>query len=340
MQLSGGKPSGEPNRLYPNVINELYYDKRGYGGEGIVRIVIAGGTGFIGRALCTRLIGSGHEVTVLTRDTKRARAVLPQQVRLEEWEPRQPKSLVSMLSRSDSVVNLAGESIAAQRWTPQFKERLLTSRVDTTRTLVEAMRLTETPPTVLLNASAVGIYGDRGDEELTEESEPGTGFLAELGKQWEQAADAALDLGVRVTKMRIGIVLGEGGGALEKMLLPFRWYVGGPYGNGQQWFPWIHLEDVCGLFAYVLENETIHGAVNVVAPGVVRIETFCKELGKVMVRPSWLPVPAFALRMVLGSEMASALLLASQRVIPQVALQCGYAFRYATVGEALRAVLK
>ncbi|GIV20264.1 MAG: epimerase [Armatimonadota bacterium] len=302
-----------------------------------MRVIIAGGTGFIGKALCRELLLAGHEVAVLTRDAARARGRVPQGAGITQWSPEQPDGLLQVLSDADAVVNLSGESVAARRWTPEFKQKLLDSRVNSTRALVQAMRQATPRPAVLVNASAVGIYGDRGEEELTEASPPGAGFLADLAVRWEQAAEEAREAGVRVVKLRIGIVLGEGGGALEKMLLPFRFFVGGPFGSGRQWFPWVHLDDVTGLILHVLQEQRVDGAVNTVAPGIVRLGEFCKVLGRVMGRPSWLPVPGFALRLVVG-ELGETLLW-SQRVVPRLALQTGYAFRYPQLEEALRAVL-
>ncbi len=302
-----------------------------------MRILVAGGTGFIGKALCRDLLLAGHEVAVLTRNASRAVGRVPQGAGVAQWSPEQPDGLAQVLSDADAVVNLSGESVAAQRWTPQFKQRLLDSRVNSTRALVQAMRQAEPRPKVLVNASAVGIYGNRGEEELSETSPPGTGFLAELAIRWEQSAEEAREAGVRVVKLRIGVVLGEGGGALEKMLPPFRLFVGGPFGSGRQWFPWVHLDDVTGLTLHALQNESVEGAVNVVAPGIVRLEEFCRVLGRVIRRPSWLPVPGFALRLIAG-ELGETLLW-SQRVVPQVAVQTGYTFRYPQLEEALRAVL-
>ncbi len=302
-----------------------------------MRVIVAGGTGFIGKALCRELLLAGHEVAVLTRDATRARQRVPQGTGITQWSPEQPEGLLQVLSDGDAVVNLSGESIAASRWTPEFKQKLVDSRVNSTRALVQAIRQAEPRPKVLVNASAVGIYGDRGEEELTEASPSGAGFLSDLAVRWEQAAEEAREAGVRVVRLRIGIVLGEGGGALEKMLLPFRFFVGGPFGSGQQWFPWIHLDDVVGLTAHALQDERVDGAVNAVSPGIVRLAEFCRVLGRVMKRPSWLPVPGFALRLVAG-ELGETLLW-SQRVVPRVALQTGYAFRYPQLEEALRAVL-
>lgn len=302
-----------------------------------MRIIIAGGTGFIGKALCRELLLAGHEVAVLTRDASRAVGRVPQGAGVAQWSPEQPEGLPRVLSDADAVVNLSGESVAARRWTPEFKQRLIDSRVNSTRALVRAMRQAAPRPGVLVNASAVGIYGDRGEEELTEASPPGTGFLAELAVRWEQAAEEAREMGMRVVKLRIGIVLGEGGGALEKMLLPFRFFLGGPLGSGRQWFPWVHLDDVTGLTMHALHSEAVDGALNVAAPGIVRQAEFCRVLGRVMRHPSWLPVPGFALRLIAG-ELGETLLW-SQKVIPQVARQTGYTFRYPQLEEALRAVL-
>lgn len=303
-----------------------------------MHVAIAGGTGFIGRAVCGELLQAGHEVTVLTRDASRASGRVSEGVKVAQWSPERSEELREVLLAKDAVINLSGESVAAQRWTPEFKQKLVDSRVNSTRALVQGIRSAEPRPQVLVNASAVGIYGNRGEEELTESSPPGTGFLAELAIRWEQSADEARELGVRVVKLRIGIVLGEGGGALEKMLLPFRLFVGGPFDSGQQWFPWIHLDDVTGITLHALTNNVVDGAVNAVAPGIVRLGEFCKALGRVMGRPSWLPVPGFALRLVAG-ELGESLLW-SQHVVPQVALQTGYAFRYPQVEQALQQVLR
>ncbi len=303
-----------------------------------MRVAVAGGTGFIGRALCRELLLSGHEVTVLTRNPAQAGGRVPEGAQVAQWSPSQPDGLVEILATADAVVNLSGESVAAQRWTPEFKRRLTDSRLQSTRALVQAMKSIDTRPQVLVNASAVGIYGNRGEEELTENSAPGTGFLAELAIRWEQAADEVRELGLRVVKLRIGIVLGEGGGALEKMLLPFRLYVGGPFGSGEQWFPWVHLDDVTGITLRALTDGRVEGAVNVCAPGIVRMREFCRALGKVLGRPSWLPVPSFALRVVAG-ELGESLLW-SQRVIPRVALETSYSFRYPQVESALVDLLK
>lgn len=302
-----------------------------------MRVAVAGGTGFIGRALCVELLSQGHAVTVLTRNAGQASSRVPEGAQVAQWSPSQPDGLVALLAGIDAVVNLSGENVAARRWTSEFKQRLMDSRVQTTQALVRALGAAEPRPRVLVNASAVGIYGNRGEEELSETSPPGTGFLAELAIHWEQAADEARALGVRVVKLRIGVVLGEGG-ALQKMLLPFRLFVGGPFGNGRQWFPWVHLDDVVGLALHALTHDEVNGAVNVSAPGIVRMVEFCRALGKVLRRPSWLPVPGIALRLAAG-ELGETLLW-SQKVIPQAALETGYTFRHPQVEEALRSVLR
>jgi uncharacterized protein (TIGR01777 family) len=237
----------------------------------------------------------------------------------------------------DAVINLAGEPIAAKRWSPQQKAAIRDSRLGATRRLVDAMRSWPKPPSVFVNASAIGYYGPRGDEQLTEADEAGSGFLADVCRAWEAEAQRAESFGVRVVRMRIGLVLGPGGGALSKMVPPFRWCLGGPLGTGRQWLSWIHRDDVIGLIEWALTTPLIRGAVNVTAPEPVTMHVFCRALGEVLHRPSWAPVPAVVLRVVMG-EMAE-VVLTGQRVIPHVALQRNYPFVHATLPSALHACL-
>jgi uncharacterized protein (TIGR01777 family) len=242
------------------------------------------------------------------------------------------------LAEVDAVINLAGESIAAKRWSAAQKRRIRDSRVETTKHLVDAMAASSRRPTVLINASAIGYYGDRVDERLLETSPPGTGFLADVCQSWEAEAKRAEALGLRVVRLRIGMVLAAGGGALAKMLPPFLLGLGGPLGHGRQWLSWVHRDDVCGLIQWALTSAQISGAVNATAPEPVTMRELARTLGRLLHRPSWAPVPAGVLRIMLG-EMAD-LLLASQRVIPQVALSGGYTFRYPAISEALTACLR
>jgi uncharacterized protein (TIGR01777 family) len=239
---------------------------------------------------------------------------------------------------ADAVVNLAGASIAGGRWTKARKQLLRTSRIDTTRALVGALAKMNVRPRVLVSASAIGIYGDRGDERLTEESKPGTDFLAGLARDWEAEALKAEALGIRVVAARFGIILAKHGGALAKMLLPFKLGVGGSLGSGKQWMSWITLEDVVGAVRFAIENGSVRGTVNVVAPQPVQNAEFTQALAKALRRPGLFPAPALVLRLALG-EMADALLLSSQRVSIEKLQQLGYQFRFPELPSALRAVL-
>jgi hypothetical protein len=240
---------------------------------------------------------------------------------------------------ADALVNLAGASIAEGRWTKERKELLRTSRTDTTRALVNALAKMNARPRVLVSASAIGIYGDRGEEVLTEESKPGTDFLAGLAREWEAEAMKAEALGIRVVLARFGIILAKHGGALAKMLFPFKLGLGGRLGSGKQWMSWIALEDVVGAIRFAIENGGVRGSVNVVALNTVQNAEFTKVLAKALHRPALFPAPAFALRLALG-EMADALLLSSQRVVPQRLQQLGSSFQFPELPAALRAVLK
>jgi uncharacterized protein (TIGR01777 family) len=299
-----------------------------------MRLVIAGASGFIGTALCARLVLEGHTLTLLTHQspsnaTTRTKKWL-------HWTPGTPGDWESALEGADGVINLAGEPIAAKRWTPSQKIKIHSSRIAATNSLVNAIAKAKQKPKFLLNASAVGYYGPRGDQTITEDTEAGNDFLSSVCREWEEEAERAGPLGVRVIRLRTGIVLGRGGGALAKMVLPFKLFVGGPLGSGKQWMPWIHIDDEIGLMLYLIENEAT-GPVNATAPNPVIMDEFCRTLGKVMGRPSWLGAPAPALRIVLG-EMAE-MLLTGQRAIPAAANRLGYRFRYPILYDALEACM-
>lgn len=304
-----------------------------------MKLVVAGGTGFIGSALCRTLAGQGHSLVLLTRSPAPAEiltgstAVLWQPGSSGSWE----RALEDALSGADGVINLAGEPIAGKRWTGEQKRRLRSSRVVTTRALVTAIGKIAAKPNFLLNASAVGYYGPRGDETVTEETAAGDDFLAGLCKDWEAEAKSAEDHGVRVVRLRTGIVLGKDGGALAKMVPPFKLFIGGPLGSGKQWMPWIHLDDEVGLVQFLIDHPSAHGAFNANAPNPVTMKEFCRTLGDVLGRPSWAPVPDFALRLALG-EMA-AVLLTGQRAVPAAAEKLGYHFRYPALSAALENIL-
>lgn len=302
-----------------------------------MKVVVTGATGFIGAPLCRALRDAGHEVVALSRRVAEARAMLGDGISAAEWDARSSGPWEQELSGAGAIVNLAGESIARKAWTPKQKEVLRASRVDATRALVSAMEKQAQRPAVLANASAVGYYGPHGDETLTEESPPGNDFLAGVVKEWEAAAREAEPLGVRVVRMRLGTVLGEGGGALAKLVPPFRAFLGGPLGSGRQWVSWVHRDDVIGIALWALENQDVSGAVNVTAPEPVTMREFARTLGKVLGRPSWAPVPAVALRALMG-EMAD-IVLNGQRVLPAVAERLGYQFRYPQLEGALKSIL-
>jgi hypothetical protein len=294
-----------------------------------MRVLVTGGTGFIGQRLCRALAASGHEVTALTRSPSRQPAIAG--VAYDRWDggwTRAPQGY-------DAAVNLAGEPLVGKRWTPGQKRRLVESRVDGTRRLVETFGALAARPRVLVSASAVGYYGARDDAPLAEDAAAGTGFLAATCQAWEAAAREAERAGIRVVCARIGVVLGADGGALAKMVPPFRWLLGGPLGDGRQWVSWIHVDDVVALLLWALRTPEVRGALNATAPEPVRMRAFCEALGQALHRPSWAPVPAFALRLLLGE--AADVLLTGQRAVPVRAQQGGYLFRYPELLPALRA---
>jgi len=299
-----------------------------------MKVVITGATGFIGRELVRRLVINGDDVVALTRSAEAARPLLPALCKCQPWNPAtglDPAAIRAV----DAIVNLAGEGVADRRWTPARKDAIRASRVLSTRALVGAITALpqEARPRALVSASAIGYYGDRGDEPLDEGSAPGNDFLADVCQAWEHEAFAAERLGVRTAVVRIGVVLGKGGGALQKMLLPFRFGLGGRLGSGRQWMSWIHVDDLVNLFVSAIGSANTAGAVNAVAPTPVTNAAFTAALGHVLRRPTVLAVPAVALRLALG-EM-SAILLASQRVLPRAAERLRFTFRYHQITDAL-----
>ncbi|MFQ5797085.1 MAG: TIGR01777 family oxidoreductase [Bacteroidota bacterium] len=304
-----------------------------------MKILLAGGTGFIGKRLYNALIDQGHAVTVLSRSESKARQVLGQKSAVVEWDAKSLTGLRSSVEGLDAVVNLSGESIAARRWTPRQKERILSSRVEATRALVNAIAQCTQKPSVLVNQSAVGYYGNTGDVVVSEDHPPGSDFLSTTGQKWELEARQAEEYGVRVVRVRTGIVLGEDGGALQRMLIPFKLFVGGPIGSGRQWMSWIHRDDEAGIIMYALTHPEVVGAVNGTAPEPLTNREFSKTLARVLRRPCWAPVPAFFLKVVLG-EMAQSLLLSGQRVLPEKMIQLGYQFRFPRLEGALEDILK
>ena len=297
-----------------------------------MKLVVTGATGFIGTALCARLLEQGHTLTLFTRGSPRDAGTATK--RWLHWTPGALREWGSALDGVDGVINLAGEPIA-KKWTHATRRRIETSRIEGTNSLVQGIAKATSRPKFLISASAVGYYGPRGDEIVTEETPPGDDFLSLVCRNWEEEAKKAEPLGLRVVRLRTGIVLGSGGGALAKMVVPFKFFAGGPLGSGQQWMSWIQLEDHVRLMLEVIENTQASGAINVTAPNPVRNKEFCQTLGKVLGRPCWAPAPGLALRLVLG-EMAE-MLLTGQRVIPAAAQKLGFQFRYPNLEEALQA---
>lgn len=295
----------------------------------MAKIVVAGGSGFIGEPLVRHLLSRGDDVAVVTRNPAKVRAG-----RAVQWDPKAQGAWSAEVASADVVINLAGENVGAGRWSAERKRRILDSRVDATRPLVEAMRGQQRQRT-LINASAIGYYGLHGDEPLDESAPSGDGFLAEVTRRWEELAREAEPL-ARVVILRFGVVLARDGGALGKLLLPFRLGAGGPIGSGSQWMSWISRDDVIGLIDWAIDNAQMRGTYNATAPQPVTNRDFARALGRALHRPALIPAPALALRLALGAEMANEMLLGGQRVLPVRTLGEGYVFKHPEVAEALR----
>lgn len=299
-----------------------------------MKALVTGATGFVG----PRLLRLLDKPVVLSRNAARARAAIGTlSGQIIEWDPLQGPPPPQAFEGVDVVLHLAGESVAEGRWTAAQKAKIRDSRVIGTRHLVQGIAQAAGRPKTLVSSSAVGYYGDRGEEELTEAAAPANDFLADVCVEWEREALAAEQLGVRVVTARTGIVLGAGGGALAKMLTPFKLGGGGPLGNGRQWMPWIHVADLARLYLHASETVSIRGAMNAVAPNPVRNSEFTKALARQLHRPAFMPAPYFGLRLLFG-EFAK-VLFASQRVIPRVALDTGFVFQYPEIAAALREIL-
>ncbi len=302
-----------------------------------MHIVVTGGTGFIGRPLCLSLSAEGHTVTVLTRRPVEAQPMFGPAVTAVEWNGREVGSWEQSLEGADAIINLAGAPIADARWTTARKRLLTDSRVLSTRLLVEALSRRSSRPPTFISASGIGYYGASDDRVLDEGAARGEGFLADLCLEWEAAALRAAQFGTRVVLLRTGMVLEQDGGALPKMLLPFRLFAGGPIMPGTQWVSWIHRRDHIGLIRWAVKTSAVTGPLNAVAPSPVTMSEFSETLGKVLHRPSWFPVPGVALSVALG-ELGT-LMTTGQRVSPAKALSDGYVFQYPTLEPALQSIL-
>lgn len=302
-----------------------------------MRIIISGGTGLIGWALAKDLAKEGHEITILSRSPERITA-LPDGVRLEGWDGRTAEGWGPAADGADAIVNLAGESIAAGRWSDTRKQRIRDSRVNAGQAVVKAVAEAQDKPQVVIQSSAVGYYGPCGDEEITEDAPPGDDFLAHVAMEWEQSTASLEEMGVRRAILRTGVVLSQDGGALPRLLLPFRFYAGGPLGDGQQYLPWIHIADEVAAIRFLIENDRATGPFNLAAPHPLTNADFSRVLGKVLEKPARMPAPSFAMRLAFG-EM-STVLLDGQRAIPRRLMDLGFDFRFPDAEAALRDLLK
>lgn len=294
-----------------------------------MKIVIAGGTGLIGSRVATELLKHGHTVEILTRHPNHAAGG----VQFVQWNAQNEGPWVKSIDGADAVINLAGESVGAGRWTRRQKERITTSRVRATAAIVEAIRKSQRRPSVLVNASAVGYYGHVPEGDVRENSAAGNDFLGKTCALWESEAQGAAEFGARVVMLRTAFVIAREAEAFRRMCLPFRLFAGGPFGSGQQWFPWIHIADVAAGYRFALEQPRLSGPVNLSAPTPVRVRELASELGSALHRPAFIPAPSFGLKIILG-EMSD-LLLKGQKQIPAKLLEHGFAFQYPTLREAL-----
>lgn len=303
-----------------------------------MKIAITGATGFVGRRLAEALVARGDSVVAFTRDPARARPTFSPGVDTVAWDPTDVPGLAVALAGCDAVVHLAGEPVLGRRWTSAQKQRIRESRVAGTRALVDALESDAARPSVLVSASAVGYYGDRGAETLDESATSGDDFLAGVCREWEERARRAFRLGIRTVIVRIGIVLGEGGGALETMLPPFKLGIGGPIGHGRQYMSWIHVDDLVAMLRFAIDTPALEGVVNATAPEPVTNRVFSKVLGRVLHRPAVLPVPPLALKLALGG--VSEVLVGGQRVLPKRALAAGFRFAHPDLRAALSGLVR
>ena len=305
-----------------------------------MKIAITGATGFVGSRLVERLSASGHQILVLTRNLAAAQKVFPKSafpnLEIVAYTPTASGAWQEAIALCDGVVNLAGEPIAEKRWTPQQKQEILNSRKLGTQKIVEAIALANPKPKVLVNASAIGYYGTSETATFDETSPPGKDFLAQVCQAWEAEAQKVTQAGVRLVILRLGIVLGQGG-AIAKMIAPFKVFAGGPLGTGRQWFSWIYLDDLVNLIIQALTKPEIEGVFNATAPNPVRMSELAQTMGEIMQRPSWLPVPSFALETLLGE--GAMVVLEGQQVLPQRTQASGFNYQYSTVKQALKEIV-
>ncbi len=302
-----------------------------------MKIIITGGTGFIGTYLLKQLSKEPHSIILLTRGESKTTLIDRASVKYVHWDSRTHGDWMNEINGCDVVINLIGKNVFEQRWNENVKREILNSRIVPTTLLVEAIARAEQKPKLLISASAVGFYGDRNDEVITEESSGGNDFLAGVVNQWEGAAYKAEQFGVRVATPRIGLVLEKTGGMIGKMLLPFQLFAGGPIGSGTQFLPWIHMDDVVRGILYPLQNEQFRGIYNLVSPNPVTMKEFSTMFGKILHRPSWIPVPNFALQLLYGE--GGKVILSGQKAMPKKLQSAGYTFSYSDLKTALQHIL-
>ena len=301
------------------------------------KVIVTGASGLIGSLLCKELINRGDAITIFTKSPDMTRIKIPGAVDYVDWNYRKPKDWQSIIDGKSAIIHLAGANISGKRWTKKHKKEIFDSRIISTQNLIKAIENSTLKPECLIISSAVGYYGNAGDEILTETSPSGTDFLAEVCRDWEKESEIVDSLGIRRVNVRTGIVLSTEGGALKKMVLPFKLFIGGSLGNGKQWFPWIHIDDIIRIYIDALDNISIKGPINAAAPGIVSMKEFSKILGNTINRPSIFSVPKIILRLVIGKVTES--ILASQRVVPKALLDSGFKFKFENIQEALRDLL-
>ncbi len=302
------------------------------------KIIITGATGLIGKKLSKALVDRGDEVTVFSRNIDSAKNLLPHINNFIKWDYRNPFEWKDHLEGKDAIVHLAGTNLFSRRWNEKFKKEILESREISTRNLVQALKDCKSKPEIFISASGVGYYGNSGDKILSEDATSGNDFLAEVCETWECESQKAGNYGMRNVQIRTGIVLSTEDGALKQMLQPFKMYVGGALGSGKQWFPWIHIDDIVGIYLHTIDNKKILGAVNAASPNLVRMKEFAKTLGKVMKRPTIFSVPEFVLRIVVGE--AAGTIVTGQRVSVDKLLKNGFEFKFENLKDALNNLLK
>ena len=302
-----------------------------------MKITITGSNGLIGKELSSKLLNDGNNIILLTRDASSVNNVQNQSFSVKSWDYKIPDQLKELMENNYAIIHLAGANLSNKRWNKEYKDIIYDSRITSTKNIVNAIESCTIKPKVFIMLSAVGIYGNRGDEVLREDSQYGNDFLANLCRDWENEAEKVESSGVRRVSLRIGLVLSKEGGVLKKLLLPFKLFMGGTLGNGAQWFPWIHIQDVVNIISFALTNESMKGAFNCAAPGIVRMKDFSKALGKTIRRPSYIRIPKFVLRIISGQFAYTA--VSSQRVSIKRIKRTGYKFRFEELGSALNNLL-